>query len=183
MNRRSKTVGIVSALALSITMGAGIASADNTGTSVELANGTVTGCTVAIESGTNLYFGIYEWNGTAYEYKAGSSTPGDLKVTRESDNAPGFTCPAAQISGTDLTLGGAVGAAAAFTVGQIQVGSGGSAIALTGAGQALPGAGPITGPQASATVDIPVALTGVAAPSAPIGAYSGTITVTQTAGA
>lgn len=182
MNLRSKTVGIVSALALSITMGAGIAAADDTGTSVQLANGTVTGCTVAIESGTNLDFGIYEWDGTAYAYRAGSSNPGDLKVTRSSDNAPGYTCAAAQVSGTGLSLNGA-GATFAFTVGQIQVGSGGGAIALTGSGQPLPGAGPITGPRASATVDIPVALTGTASATAPIGAYSGTITVTQTAGA
>lgn len=111
MNLRSKTVGIVSALALSITMGAGIASAETT--EVELIDNTPN-CTITAATGHD--FGIYKWDGTAYVYQSGDS--GNMSVTTTDGTYAKNGC-VYSVQGTDITGTGGT----AFTASQISVGS------------------------------------------------------------
>jgi hypothetical protein len=180
MNLRTKLLSAISAVstaAIGASLLASSAMAAPGDTSATLQNGQVTGCVTTIAGGTSLNFGTYKWSGTAYAYDPGSSTPGSLQLTRSSNNAPGASCPAAQVSGTPLTLNND-GTTIGFTVGQIQLNG---SQALSGTAADLSGAPAIIGPQTANTFEIPVALTGTPSSTAPIGTYSGTITITQAA--
>lgn len=177
MTLRSKTVGVLSALALSLTMTAGIASADTAGgtTTVTLADPvTPVGCTIAATSGSATNFGTLNWSGTTY---TGTTTDGSVTLLLNTDRAPGNrACPAVMVQGTGLAN---LTPVTAFPAGAIGVGSVSS---LSGTDQTLIAATAsvaVGGNSSNQTVTLDELQVN---PAAPAGVYNGTITFTVGSG-
>jgi hypothetical protein len=177
MSLRTKTVGIIATVALSLTMTAGIASADTAGgtTTVTLADPvTPVGCTISATGGSATNFGTLNWSGTTY---TGTTTDGSVTLLLNTDRAPGNrACPAVMVQGTGLTN---VTPVTAFPAAAIGVGA---VTGLSGTDQTLIAATAsvaVGGNTSNQTVALDESQVN---PAAPAGVYNGTITFTVGAG-
>ncbi|MGI8485673.1 MAG: hypothetical protein ACR2OU_15600 [Thermomicrobiales bacterium] len=173
MNFRTKTAGIVAALALTLTLTGGIASADSTAganTSAALKDkpGAV-GCTIMVSGGTSINFGDFTWNGSGY---SGTPGQGSFTLTRSDDRAPGKpNCSPVQVLGTGLSS--VTTTQEAFPVGAIMLNT----------GQALTaGSLPLTTIMGANTITVNLTASMVNNAAAPATDYKGSITFTQANG-
>ena len=165
MNLRTKSAALVAALALSMTFTGGIASAQST--TAVLQDTAPRACTLTVDSGTNVGFGTFSWNGSVY---TGTASTGTINaVLSHNGTKNNRHCNQIQATGTNLTQGPDI----AFNASSVNVGSSTSGIASTvpvASGQDIPVG-------QTATVPLTVKVSGVPLPSAPTGTYTGTITL------
>lgn len=173
MNLRIKSFALTAALALSLTLTGGIASAQSASstTHAELKeNPTAVGCTIAITSGDSIDFGDFTWNGTGY---SGTTGAGTISLTRSDDRAPGkAACDPVQVHGTGLsssTTGDTAFAVSAITL---------NGQTLTGTDTAF-ATSMSMGPN---TITVALDSSAVNNSAAPASDYTGSITFTQATG-
>jgi hypothetical protein len=107
MNLKSKVFGVLSALALTATLGLGVASADTSvATQAEVWLGADAAvCTGGVDN-THLDLGSYKWNPTSQAYEpVGTAGSGTINATLSTSGAPGDQYCTLTLTGSDMTDG------------------------------------------------------------------------------
>lgn len=168
MNLRTKTLGLIAATALSISLAGGAVAADS---DVKLSpNSTASGCAITAGQTLDADFGEYEFDGSVYQPAPGAGTV-NLVIAMTQDIEPTHDCDITVESTVPLTSGTDTISNGSITATAVSPGSG------TGT---LASAQTLTYPVPAATgIDAGVTLA-LATPGStqPTGDYSGTITFT-----
>jgi hypothetical protein len=124
MKPRYKFAGVLSALALTATLGIGQVSADSETQIINATLGSAANvCTIDITGGSGD-LGVYTWTGSAYSAPSTAVT-GHIDGLIDSQGTPGDRDCDITVSATDMTLNGSGSGLPAFTKSQIEISSGG----------------------------------------------------------